>query len=284
MTTAKTALEIWGDKEYQKRARLVFPVLVRQAKAKMPIYYSDLALEIGMPNPRNLNYVLGCIGRTIEKLNKKRTHKIPPIQSLVINKQNKLPGIGVDPFLYANRQYSSVQRKFIIDRAFTEIFTFPYSEWDNILKELELIVTEQVFSEIIKSNIISSMYGEGEGAEHKALKEYISNNPNVIKKRFSPGEMEHRLPSGDYLDISFKNKKNWLAVEVKPSTSNNADIVRGIFQCVKYKAVMEAVSIAEASNVECCTLLVLAGRMPNELMKLAHTLGIQYIENFSLPS
>ena len=284
MTTAKTALEIWGDKEYQKRARLVFPVLVRQAKAKMPIYYSDLALEIGMPNPRNLNYVLGCIGRTIEKLNKKRTHKIPPIQSLVINKQNKLPGIGVDPFLYANRQYSSVQRKFIIDRAFTEIFTFPYSEWDNILKELELIVTEQVFSEIIKSNIMSSMYGEGEGAEHKALKEYISNNPNVIKKRFSPGEMEHRLPSGDYLDISFKNKKNWLAVEVKPSTSNNADIVRGIFQCVKYKAVMEAVSIAEPSNVECCTLLVLAGRMPNELMKLAHTLGIQYIENFSLPS
>lgn len=284
MTTAKTALEIWGDKEYQKRARLVFPVLVRQAKAKMPIYYSDLALEIGMPNPRNLNYVLGCIGRTIEKLNKKRTHKIPPIQSLVINKQNKLPGIGVDPFLYANRQYSSVQRKFIIDRAFTEIFTFPYSEWDNILKELELIVTEQVFSEIIKSNIISSMYGEGEGDEHKELKEYISNNPNVIKKRFSPGEMEYRLPSGDYLDISFKNKKNWLAVEVKPSTSNNADIMRGIFQCVKYKAVMEAVSIAEASNVECCTLLVLAGRMPNELMKLAHTLGIQYIENFSLPS
>jgi alkylated DNA nucleotide flippase Atl1 len=47
-----------GEKLYQKRAKTALPYLVRQAKAGQKIYYSDLAKEIGMPNPRNLNYVL----------------------------------------------------------------------------------------------------------------------------------------------------------------------------------------------------------------------------------
>lgn len=51
-----------GEKLYQERARLTLPYLVRQAKAGQTIYYSDLAEEIDIPNPRNLNYVLGAIG------------------------------------------------------------------------------------------------------------------------------------------------------------------------------------------------------------------------------
>jgi hypothetical protein len=44
-----------GDKLYQERARRAMPILVRQALASQPIYYSDLAEELGMSNPRNLN-------------------------------------------------------------------------------------------------------------------------------------------------------------------------------------------------------------------------------------
>jgi hypothetical protein len=44
-----------GEKLYQERARLTLPYLVRQAKAGQTIYYSDLAKEINIPNPRNLN-------------------------------------------------------------------------------------------------------------------------------------------------------------------------------------------------------------------------------------
>jgi hypothetical protein len=67
-TTAQIAEPIAGDKLYQHRARLALPLLVRQAEAGKPIIYSDLAEELGMPNPRNLNYPLGSIGSTIENL------------------------------------------------------------------------------------------------------------------------------------------------------------------------------------------------------------------------
>jgi hypothetical protein len=47
-----------GEKLYLERARTTLPYLVRQAKAGKTIFYSDLAIEINIPNPRNLNYIL----------------------------------------------------------------------------------------------------------------------------------------------------------------------------------------------------------------------------------
>lgn len=52
MDTAKIADPISGDKLYQERARLALPLLVRQAHAAAPVYYSALAAELGMPNAR----------------------------------------------------------------------------------------------------------------------------------------------------------------------------------------------------------------------------------------
>ncbi len=68
MSTAKISEPISGDKAYQVHARAAFPLLVRQAQAGVPVFYSDLAEELGMPNPRNLNYVLGSIGQSLELL------------------------------------------------------------------------------------------------------------------------------------------------------------------------------------------------------------------------
>jgi hypothetical protein len=39
-----------GDKLYQIRARKVLPILVRQAEAGTPIFYSAIANEIGVPH------------------------------------------------------------------------------------------------------------------------------------------------------------------------------------------------------------------------------------------
>ena len=47
--TAEIATGFFGDKLYQQRARMVLPILVRQAQADKPIYYSTLAQEVGMP-------------------------------------------------------------------------------------------------------------------------------------------------------------------------------------------------------------------------------------------
>ena len=83
---------IHGDKLYQRRARAALPILVRQAWAHQTMFYSDLAGELGMTNPRVLNYPLGAIGNTMLNLAEEMGHDVPPIQALVINKSTALPG------------------------------------------------------------------------------------------------------------------------------------------------------------------------------------------------
>ena len=45
--------------------------------------------------------------------------------------------------------------------------------------------------------------------------------------------------------------KDWIAVEVKSRISNDADITRGIFQCVKYKVVLEAMQLSLGLPAKC---------------------------------
>jgi hypothetical protein len=67
MATGGTSKNMHGDKLYQRRARMALPLLVRQAHAGSKIFYADLAAELGMTNPRTLNYVLGSIGTTLKQ-------------------------------------------------------------------------------------------------------------------------------------------------------------------------------------------------------------------------
>ena len=93
-STVFVALGIDGHKLYQTRARKALPLLIRYALAGEKVYYWQLADELGMPNPRNLNYVLGSIGTTLHKLGEIWGEQIPAIQSLAVSKSSGLPGNG----------------------------------------------------------------------------------------------------------------------------------------------------------------------------------------------
>lgn len=45
-------------------------------------------------------------------------------------------------------------------------------------------------------------------------------------------------------DAYFDNGQQYLAVEVKASHASDAELMRGVYQCVKYKAVLRAERIA----------------------------------------
>lgn len=245
-TTAEIATPIGGNKLYQERARTALPLLVRQAAAAKPIFYSALAEELGMPNPRNLNYVLGSIGQAMVGLSKKWKTKVPPIQCLVVNKATGLPGEGIGWFLIAKEDFGKLplrRRREIVQAELQHIYAYPH--WDEVLQELEINAVDTDFSsEVDKA---ARAIDGGESASHKRLKEYVANNPHVIglPKSTPMGTTEYGLPSGDSLDVSFKQKKSWVAAEVKSKISDQADIVRGIFQCVKYQAVLDAVLLSE---------------------------------------
>jgi len=280
---SEIAAPLGGDKLYKKRARAALPLLVRQAAAAKPIFYSALAEELGMPNPRNLNHVLGSIGNAMVRLSKKWKTKVPPIQCLVVNKATGMPGEGIGWFLITKEDFRKLplrRRREIVQAQLQHIYAYPH--WDEVLDALELAPTETDFTtEVTKA---ANGVGGGESAAHKRLKEFVANNPHAIglPKTTSAGTTEYRLPSGDFLDVSFKSKKAWVAVEVKSRVSDQADIVRGIFQCVKYQAVLDAVVLAESKTQNTNAILVLESKLPAHLLPLCNLLGVNVVDSLNL--
>lgn len=279
--TAQIAEALAGDKLYQERARAALPLLVRQAQASNPIFYSDLAAELGIPNPRNLNYVLGSIGQALEKLSNAWGIKVPTIQCVVVNKNTGLPGEGSGCFLVKKEDFSKLakrQQRTIVEAALQHVYAFP--KWHEVLSALQLQPAASNFTQLVRA--AASRGGGGEGAKHQKLKEFVAANPQVIGLPASTpqGDQEFALPSGDSIDVMFQNK-DWVAVEVKSDISQTPDILRGLFQCVKYRAVIEAVQATRSLPQNARTLLVLEGSLPSELLPIKNLLGIEVIEHVS---
>jgi HNH endonuclease len=125
---ALRARNILGDKPYQRRARAALPILISSAAAWETLTYQDLARRLNMANPRNLDYVLGCIGREIETLANLWKVEIPPIEIIVINKSEGLPGRGADPFLKRIKaRVGFMDRHGLVSIARDQVFQ--YSQW-----------------------------------------------------------------------------------------------------------------------------------------------------------
>lgn len=273
-TTARVALPFdQGDKRYQQRARAALPLLVRQAQAHQTIVYEDLAKELGM-RPRNLNYVLGSIGQALIELGERLGQEIPPIQCLVVNKRTSLPGEGVEHFINGSDSTGTPKQQ---DAAIQEQIkkVFAYTRWSQVLAEFLIQPAPEDFSQLVKQAVETRGRG-GESDQHRKLKEYVAAHPEAIGyPEFSHGTMEYQLPSGDKLDVLFCQNNRWIAVEVKSHISSDGDLVRGVFQCVKYQAVLEALlrSTAQEGRVE--TLLVTTCPLPDQVHGLKEKLGVQ---------
>ena len=277
MATALVSAPIAGDKLYQVRAREALPLLVRQAEARNTITYSDLAFELGMPNPRNLNYVLGSVGRTMEGLSRKWKEKVPPIQCVVVNGNTGLPGEGIGWFLVKKDNYASLpadKKRAVVKAELAGVFGYPY--WTEVLEEVGLRRHAG-----IAVQALPNFGGGGEGPEHKRLKAYVAANPAIVGlPEMAPhGTMEECLLSGDALDVSFQHRRLWLGAEVKSHISSELDIQRGLFQCVKYLAVMEAQAQAEGAERDVRAVLVLGCALPARLKPLKNMLGIEVVES-----
>ena len=283
METAKTAETLDGDKLYQMRARIALRILVRQAIARRPITYSDLAAEIGMENPRNLNYVLGSIGETLIELQAKWGIEIPLINCLVINKNTGLPGEGIDGFIGSGNEFKNLpkrKQRILIDEIAKGVFKF--DRWSEVLSALGLEQVKPIdYPELIKQS--NSRFGEGSGESefHKKLKEFVSKSIQILDlpKDTSRGIAEYLLPSGDVVDVMFITKTDWVAVEVKSRISNLEDIRRGLYQCIKYEAVVEALHSEMGLLPSCRAVLVLESEFPLELKPLKNLLGVEVIDN-----
>ncbi|MCF6328794.1 MAG: hypothetical protein L3J02_03230 [Henriciella sp.] len=281
MDTAQIAEPLTGDKLYQQRARQALPFLIRQAQAEEPITYENLASELKMPNPRNLNYVLGSIGKALNNLSDLWGEDVPPLQCLVVNKGSGLPGEGISWFIRDLADYNKLsrrQRRQVIDTELTKIYG--YTKWSKVLKKFGLKAAQQDFTSFNKKASVGGR-GGGESKEHQELKKYVSTHPHSIglPANIFPGDIEHNLPSGDTIDVFFENKKEHIGVEVKSAYSDIGDVTRGLYQCIKYQAVLEARLAATGKPQNVRTMLVLGGPLPMELFPLRNILGVEVVEN-----
>jgi hypothetical protein len=116
--------------------------------------------------------------------------------------------------------------------------------------------------------------GGGESQEHQRLKAWACENPAALGLSAGmKGEPEAGLLSGDRIDVLFSSGTHLVAVEVKSILSGEDDWQRGVYQCVKYRAVLEAQNRPGAPQVR--ALLLTEEKLPPHLRERASLFGVK---------
>jgi len=231
----------------------------------------------------------GTIGNALIETEEKWEESIPPLNALIVNQTTKLPGSGVNQYLerYARPErhiddMSLDEKRAVVEEIQAAIFS--YEHWDDLLEEYEMEPLDEGLNEDAQDDEISKpsrggWSGEEESEEHNNLKEFIANNPYVVGlgENSNKGVIEYLFPSSDRADVVFKNDSNYLGVEVKSIISNDDDINRGIFQCVKYQSLLRAEQKALMHPPTARAVLVVEQQLPLGLHNLADILGISVI-------
>lgn len=274
--------KVCKTQKMNEKVREAIPILIHWAKqGGQQRTYGDLNRALGYENGKNssIGYLLGEIDDVLEALYDETGEKIPTLNALVISPKTKLPSSG---FKYVEPSYDDMTPKgkaIFIDGLNKK--AIEYKNWDWVLSTLGLNPYTAVTTVDEQKILSGKYYGKaGEGKEHKALKEYIFNHPEKIGlKGVLKKEMEYVLLSADRIDVYFELKSGeHVAVEVKPKLSPSDDILRGLYQCVKYKAVLDAQDNVHGNYANNRCILVLGGELnkDNESVRAALDIEIYY--------
>lgn len=279
-----------GDKWAKLTARKILPLLVAYANAAEPVTYGGLNEEAVSRKwshyvmPLVYRYVAGAIGFGLEETEEEWGEPIPPINALVVNEATGLPGKGVDLFLRSYLRHTGStnritrsRRQSVVEEIHKDIYN--YSGWDRLLKHYGLPSPPKLRTKRKKKpEHIYHWSNEGESQEHKKLKQYVLKNPECVEVSVNAiATEEYLLPSADKIDVHFEEDDWDVAVEVKSVRSNDDDLRRGIFQCVKYREILRALRRTEGVIPQVRSMLVTERELSRELNKIASTLSVQWV-------
>ena len=222
--------------------------------------------------------------------------KAPLLNALLVERATELPSDGAGWYLAtrfkqprlnrenAKNRFPKLWRK-TFDLAAGQVYATPEKEWQRLF--------EATFNEPLQAREIEEdrqrrkrgqeddglRYGrKGEGPHHKALRLWVCEHPGAIRRRFADAttETEVVLDSADRVDAVFNLLDQVIAVEVKSRDSNLADLRRGVFQCIKYRAVLDAMDIRESDSVS--AMLVYEGKLPSEIKTMLRYHDISWFQ------
>ena len=117
--------------------------------------------------------------------------------------------------------------------------------------------------------------GGGEGEEHRRLREWVLTHPELINPDYQSTRTatEWLLKSGDRVDVAvFLPYGKTVAVEVKSRVSNDSDLERGVYQCIKYRAVIDAM------GMDVTTVLLTECELPSHLRSISRAHDILNVQ------
>lgn len=210
-----------------------------------------------------------------------------PLINALITRANGLPGAGVGSYFakkYKVPAYNNwdtvlpMTKLDLLDREREKVLR--YGRWEQINTRLfgkgaKTLLRNSEGTEVDGLPRNGRSYGgEAESEEHKKLKFWVAENPHKIglPKSFEKSEPESYLLSGDTVDVLFIDGANYVTVEVKSCRSNDDDFRRGIYQCVKYRAVKQAEHLPHKVAVR--AILVTERELNEDLKARARILGV----------
>lgn len=307
---------LFGTKFAEKYARRALPVLVQWVEEekfnrRVPNIrehtYQELATILGdVSKTHPMQSALGALGFALEELQecfpKEFGKRIPPIELLVWTKGAKRPGDSGFSFIGVSKKQVQKLPELTLQKlaAQTRQEILAYPHWRKVLKVLHLqpLTLRLPNAESIKKDPSFCGLGGGESLEHERLKEYIKRNYGRLglAGRHS-ATLEKILLSGDKIDVLLEHISNCnvIGIEAKSRISSDADLIRGVFQCVKYQSVLEAEEEYLTSQDKTwipravAVLLVTERALPSAIANLAERLGVLHSvvfvpDSFSIPS
>jgi hypothetical protein len=238
-------------------------------------------------------------GTLVARLQEADPHA-PLINVLVVNQKTRMPSEGAGPYMADRFGISRLRRrearsrfpklwKSSFERAIQEVQSWSADDWARLYGK--------VFGEKLDVAVIAKLRRDrkrgaekdgipqgrkhgsgGEGPEHRALRLWAMANPAELDRAFSEAdsETEADLDSGDRVDVVYRLKDRIVLVEVKSRTSDIHDLRRGVYQCVKYRAVREAMDVRTDADVQ--VILLTEHDVPMEITFLLKLHGIRHCQ------
>lgn len=239
------------------------------------------------------------VGELMNRILEKRPDA-PLINVLVVNGTDNQPSRGAGPFMAArflvpeleDRDFKSRNPEIwssYVERSKKQVYEYTKDQWH--------ILYNDVFGENITTTVINDYahqngsgaendYGSGtykygpggESEHHKSLRIWAMNNPHEVHNSFygAISKTEFNLYSGDRIDVLYDINDRIIIVEVKSHISNKIDLRRGVFQCIKYRAVISAMGIWENPKIE--TILLTESAIPEDIHALAEQHGVKHVQ------
>lgn len=277
--------------EYAPIALLLLAEYVFQQTDELlvPLTYQHLAELLdrrnkhGKPWARGLGHVLGRVTALIESVSTLLPESPPYLTSIVVlstGPDTGLPDKGVSGRWPGYQLLPRVDKQAKVGAEYQRILQYG-SRWNEVLQLAGL----QPILTVSKGGIQPRRggWGGGESADHKALKRYVYDHPDLFGAASDWfAQEEYALRSGDELDVMFKSANIWIGIEVKSKISDMliSDYERGLYQVVKYRAVLEAQALVDhpSNPPQVSVILVIESMLPISLQALASKLKVPFLE------